>query len=224
MTTKSWVAPVSDRAARAHAQKNCLSIILAVASLVEPELSDVNRERMARLRAAALRIAELLTDDLDETVRAAATADIDVERLFSDVCGALRDRADAAHVTLVVRSHGGCVQGVELELHEALFNLIAKALEATPPGQAVVVDAEATEDGGQLWTIHDSGAGMVQEVVEHIGVPHRKVRPGGSGLGVALASAVVNNLGGKLEYDSGLGRGTTVTIRLPHDPREQLTR
>lgn len=217
MTTMSWAVPVSDRAARAHAQKNCLSIILAVAALVAPELSEVNRERMERLRAAAHRIADLLNDDLDETANDATMDEVDVERLFSVVCGSLRDRADAAHVALVVKCQGGHVHGVELELHEALFNLIANALEATPAGRAVFVDADTTNDGGQRWTIHDSGRGMNREVVDQIGIPHRKFRPGGSGLGVALATAVVNKLGGTLEYDSGLGRGTTVTISLPND-------
>jgi signal transduction histidine kinase len=224
MTTMSWVAPVSDRAARAHAQKNCLSIILAVASLVTPELSAENRERMGRLRAAALRIADLLNDDLDETANDAVADEIDVERLFSAVCGSLRDRADAAHVALVVKCQGGCVRGVERDLHEALFNLIANALEATPPGRAVFVDADAAADGGHSWTIHDSGAGMKQEVVDQIGMPHRKVRPGGSGLGVALASAVVHKLGGTLEYDSDVGRGTTVAIRLPREARIEVSR
>jgi two-component system phosphate regulon sensor histidine kinase PhoR len=224
MTTMSWVAPVSDRAARAHAQKNCLSIILAVASLVAPELSESDRERMARLRAAANRIADLLNEDLDETANDATTGEVDVERLFSVVCGSLRDRADAAHVALVVKCHGGHVRGVERELHEALFNLIANALEATPPGRAVFVDADLTPDGGHLWTIHDSGPGMKREVFDHIGTPHRKVRPGGSGLGVALASAVVAKLGGTLEYDTAPGRGTTVAIRLPREARVELPR
>ena len=224
MSTMSWVEPVSDRAARAHAQKNCLSIILAVAALVTPELGGANRERMDRLRAAAHRIADLISDDLDETANDVSSGEVDVESLFSVVCGSLRDRADAAHVALVVKCHGGHVRGAEQELREVIFNLIANALEATPAGRAVFVDADATPDGGQLWTIHDSGPGMDREVVDQIGIPHRKVRPGGSGLGVALARAVVDKLGGKLEYESAVGRGTTVAIRLPRDPRVELAR
>jgi signal transduction histidine kinase len=217
MTTKTSVAPVSERAARAHAQKNCLSIILAVASLVAPELTGPSRERLERLRAAALRIATLLRDDLDETANDAATDVVEVESLFSVVCGALRDRADAAHVALVVKCHGGRVHGVELELREVLFNLIANALEATPPGRAVFVDADLTPDGGHHWTIQDSGKGMKTEEIEQIGVPHRSFRPGGSGLGVALAQSTVAKLGGTLRYESGLGHGTTVIIDIPRD-------
>jgi signal transduction histidine kinase len=217
MTTMMLVPPVSDRAARAHAQKNALSIILAVASLVAPELSEPGRERLERLRAAAKRIAELLNDDLDETVSGEAMDEVDVQNLFAVVCGALRDRADAAHVALVVDCHGGHLRGYEPELREALFNIIANALEATPPGRAVYVDADVTPEGGHLWTIHDSGKGMRREVIDQLGIPHRTTRPGGSGLGVALARAVVTKLGGTLRFHSGRGRGTTATIWLPRD-------
>ena len=86
--------PVSESAARAHEQKNCLSIILAVASLVTPELSDGTRERMERLRAAAHRIRDLLNADLDESGEGGR--DIEVRRLFDAVCEGLRDRAEAA--------------------------------------------------------------------------------------------------------------------------------
>jgi len=197
MTTTTWVAPVSDRAARAHAQKNCLSIILAVAALIGPELTSPNRERLGRLRTAALRIAELLDNDLDldESANDATTDVVEVERLFSVVCGALRDRADAAHVALVVKCHGGQVRGLELELREVLFNLIANALETTPPGRAVFVDADVTPEGGHHWTIQESGEG--------------------TGLGVAHARATVTKLGGTVRYDSALGRGSTVTITIP---------
>jgi len=206
--------PVSESAARAHEQKNCLSIILAVASLVTPELSDGGRERMERLRAAAHRIRDLLNADLDES--GDDGRDIEVQRLFDAVCESLRDRAEAARVKLVVDCRGGSVRACEGELREALFNLISNALDATPPRRSVFIDTEITPDGDQVWRIRDSGIGIRREVLDQIGVPHRSFRHGGSGLGVALARAIVNRHGGSLRFDSVRGRGTTVTIHLPH--------
>ncbi|MBX3222638.1 MAG: HAMP domain-containing histidine kinase [Labilithrix sp.] len=204
---------MSDSAARAHEQKNCLSIILAVASLVTPELSDGSRERMERLRAAAHRIRDLLNADLDES--GDGVRDIDVERLLDAVCESLRDRAEAAKVDLVVDCGGGRLSASEGELREALFNLISNAVEATPAHRSVYIHTEVTAGGEQVFRIHDSGAGMRREVLAQIGVPHRTFRRGGSGLGVALARAIVNRHGGTLRFDSVRGRGTTVTIRLP---------
>ncbi|MBX3200287.1 MAG: HAMP domain-containing histidine kinase [Labilithrix sp.] len=223
--------PVPDSAARAHEQKNCLSIILAVASLVTPELSEESRTRMERLRAAAHRIRDLLDADLDES--GDGPRDVEVRRLFDAVCESLRDRAEAARVSLVVDCGGGRLSAFEGELREALFNLIANAVEATPAHGSVFIRTEVTTDGDQLWSIHDSGVGMRRDVLAQLGVPHRTFRRGGSGLGVALARAIVHRHGGALRFDSGRGRGTTVTIRLPRaghppevlaDEREVLAR
>lgn len=216
MITSVDVAHISDSAARAHEQKNCLSIILAVASLVTPELSDGGRERMERLRAAAHRIRDLLDPDLAETSLDERIGEVDVQRLFDGVCERLRDRAAAAQVALVVDCSGGHVRAVGAELREALFNLIANALEATPAGKAVFIHTDTTPEGDQLWSIHDAGAGMPPDVLDRIGVPHRTFRPDGSGLGVALAKAIIRRHGGSLRFDSVCGRGTTVSIFLPH--------
>ncbi|MDF2694724.1 MAG: Two-component sensor histidine kinase [Labilithrix sp.] len=209
-------ASVSDSAARAHEQKNCLSIILAVASLVTPELSDGGRERMERLRAAAHRIRDLINADLDES--GDGYSDVDVQRLFDAVCESLRDRAEAARVDLILECAGGRLRACEGELREALFNLISNAIEATPTQRSVFIHTETSIDGDHVWSIHDSGVGMRREVLEQIGTPHRSFRSGGSGLGVALARAIVNRHGGTLRFDSIRGRGTTVTICLPGTP------
>jgi signal transduction histidine kinase len=204
---------ISDSAARAHEQKNCLSIILAVASLVTPELSDGSRERMERLRAAAHRIRDLLNADLDES--GDGITDVDVQRLFDAVCESLRDRAEAADVAIVLECAGGSVHASEAELREALFNLVSNAVEATAVHRSVVIRTEVTSKGDHVWTIHDSGMGMRREVLDQLGVPYRSFRRGGSGLGVALARAIVNRHGGSLRFESVRGRGTTVIICLP---------
>ena len=204
---------VSESAARAHEQKNCLSIILAVASLVTPELSHGSRERMERLRAAAHRIRDLLNADLDES--GDGGREIEVQSLLESVCDILRDRAEAADVRVVLECGGGYIRAHEGELREALFNLISNAVEATPPRRSVYIQTLSTADGDQVWTIHDSGPGMRREVLDQIGVPHRSFRRGGSGLGVALARAIVKRHGGSLRFESVRGRGTTVTIHLP---------
>lgn len=209
--------PVSESAARAHEQKNCLSIILAVASLVTPELSDGGRERMERLRAAAHRMRDLLNADLDEPDD--DVCDVEVKRLFDVVCESLRDRAEAARVELVLACDGGHLRGRESELREALFNLISNAVEASPPHRSVSVRTETTTNGDQRWTIHDSGEGMRREILDQLGVPRRTFRRGGSGLGVALARAIVHRHGGSMQFDSVCGRGTTVTLALPRRGR-----
>jgi two-component system sensor histidine kinase HydH len=223
MANIPFVVTVSARAARAHAQKNCLSVVVAVAALVTPELSVKSRGRMDRLRSAACHMAELLDDDLSESTEAPAAigcTEVDVNALFDDVCDLLRDRAEAAHVALVVNCAGGVLFGDKARLREALFNIIANALEAAPRGRTVFVRTAVTPEGDHEWTVEDSGAGMGAEVVHLLGVPHRSFRRGGSGLGIALARAIVGAHGGAIRFESARGCGTRVTISLPRTRRD----
>lgn len=220
-THSARTVAVPETAARAHEQKNCLSIILAVASLVTPELSPEGRDRMQRLRAAAHRMRDLIDADLDDSSEAAH--DVDIQALVDGVCDSLRDRAEAANVGLDVECAGGVVQGTEAELRESLFNLVSNAIDATPPHRRVVVQTTCSATGEHEWRIADRGVGMQPEVLEQIGVPYRSFRPGGSGLGVALACAVIERHGGTIRFDSVRGEGTTVTIRLPGQQRLPLS-
>jgi two-component system sporulation sensor kinase A len=219
MARVTCATPVSERAARAHAQKNCLSVILAVASVIARDVDERHGPRMRRLESAAKRIAALIEADLQdsaETVRG-HREEVDVQTLFQNVCETLRDRAEAASVTLLVDCAGDrdSIQGDEGALGEALFNLIANAIEATPTGSAVTIHAGRTPLGDHTWCIQDSGDGVAEDMLDALGIPFRTSRIGGSGLGLAVASSIVRDHGGALWLDTIAGRGTTVTIWIP---------
>jgi signal transduction histidine kinase len=63
--------------------------------------------------------------------------------------------------------------------------------------------------------IEDTGAGMTPEVLARVGTAYFTTRPEGTGLGVVLARALVEQHGGALTYDSAPGRGTRATVTLP---------
>jgi signal transduction histidine kinase len=57
---------------------------------------------------------------------------------------------------------------------------------------------------------------MPQEVVEKVFVPFYTTKIGGTGLGMVFVRQIVDEHRGVITLESKLGRGTTVTIRLPH--------
>lgn len=220
-----------SRAALAHAQKNDLSIISAVAELVETELSQPAQQRFARLKAAIARIAALIDQDLRQELKGHAArsqpALVPVDDLVDRVHDRLRDRAEAACVTLIVDPGGGTVLGDASALVEMLFNLVANAIEATPPGGTVFVTTLVDERGDQIWTIRDRGSGMRPEILRQLGTLGRTSRRGGSGFGVGLAAAIAYDHGGELVFDSVPGAGTLVQVTLhgaSHDARADLPR
>jgi two-component system sensor histidine kinase RegB len=101
---------------------------------------------------------------------------------------------------------------------QALRSLVTNAQDASPATSAVVVSA--TIDGDQLdVTIRDRGPGIPADVMERIGEPFFTTKaPGrGMGLGLFLARAVIEGVGGSLQIDSDKGGGTEVRVRLPID-------
>ncbi|HEY5938983.1 MAG TPA: ATP-binding protein, partial [Kofleriaceae bacterium] len=106
---------------------------------------------------------------------------------------------------------------------QALRSLVTNAQDASPANAAVVVAVRRERDTLSL-TIRDRGAGMPSDVLARIGEPFFTTKaPGrGMGLGLFLARAVIEGVGGTLQIDSTAGGGTEVRVTLPTDvsPRE----
>jgi two-component system sensor histidine kinase RegB len=101
---------------------------------------------------------------------------------------------------------------------QALRSLVTNAQDASPATSAVVV--QVTRDADMLDVrIRDRGAGMPGDVLARIGEPFFTTKaPGrGMGLGLFLARAVIEGVGGSLQIDSTAGDGTAVRVRLPTD-------
>jgi len=211
-----WPGADAARAvARAHAQKNCAAVILAISRLAAPDLPPRQRERFERLGAAATRLLALLNDELAE----AAADGVDVAQVVGAARDLVRDRAEAAGVTLVVSCAGGRLPCDASALTEVLVNLIGNAIDASPAGHSVRVDARVAPAGGQRWIIADTGAGMPAHVLAGLGGVVRSARPFGSGFGIALAAKTVRAQGGTLRFESPSQGGTRAVVDLP--PRHQ---
>jgi len=102
---------------------------------------------------------------------------------------------------------------------QALRSLVTNAQDASPPSSTVVVAVR--RDGETLSiSIRDRGPGMPSEIMARIGEPFFTTKaPGrGMGLGLFLARAVIEGVGGSLQIDSTEGGGgTEVRVELPTD-------
>lgn len=101
-------------------------------------------------------------------------------------------------------------------LARAVRALVSNALEATREGGRVRVRAWR-ESGRWSLEVEDEGLGMAPEVLARAGEPFFTTRPvgAGMGLGVFLARAFAEQLGGSLVLDSTRGRGTTARLSWP---------
>jgi len=107
----------------------------------------------------------------------------------------------------------------ESRMTQVLGNLISNALRYTPAGGEIVL--EATRNGGQVTlTVRDTGAGIPADDLPHVfdrfyrADRSRAGESGASGLGLAIAKALVEAHGGVIAAESTPGQGTAVHIRL----------
>ena len=103
---------------------------------------------------------------------------------------------------------------------QVLLNLLSNAAKFTNSGGRILVSAYVDE-GGAVVSVADNGIGIARSDLDRILRPFEQVensqsrtRPG-TGLGLSITRSLVEMHGGDLGIDSRLGRGTTVTVRLP---------
>jgi two-component system, sensor histidine kinase RegB len=110
---------------------------------------------------------------------------------------------------------------------QALRSLVTNAQDASPATASVVLAVRRDDERTLSIAIRDRGAGMPQEVLARIGEPFFTTKPPGRGMGLGLflARAVIEGVGGNLQIDSRDGGGTEVLVTLPTDvsPRDTAT-
>jgi signal transduction histidine kinase len=106
------------------------------------------------------------------------------------------------------------VEGDEELLRQALLNLIQNACQAMPKAGVVTVGARA-EGQTLLVEVADEGVGIAPEEVERIFTLYYTTKPEGTGIGLSLVYRIVQMHDGSIDVQSQIGRGTTMTVRLP---------
>lgn len=106
-------------------------------------------------------------------------------------------------------------------LMRCLSNLLDNAVKFTPAGGTVQVVVDRTEAGEVRVTVRDTGCGMDEEGIAKALSLFEQVDSGlarryeGAGLGLPLAWMQTKSMGGLLDVESAVGKGTVVTITLP---------
>jgi signal transduction histidine kinase len=207
----------------AHELKNPLSAIKGLVQLHQRSEADLaGREQLAVVASEIARVELILRDYLSysrplDDLRPERIA---LDQLISDVVAVLSGRAQGAGVRLREDNAVAVVYGDPRRLKEALINLVANAIEATPVGGSVVVGVRDYADRAEIF-IRDTGCGITPEVLARIGTPFFTTRADGTGLGVVLARNVVVQHGGSVDFDSQPGLGTTVAVKLPYQCKQE---
>ena len=122
----------------------------------------------------------------------------------------------------------GSVELLSASLAQAIRNVLDNAFQAaiaragSAMEQAGTVSVATERNGDRInILIRDNGAGIDPDVLDHVFEPFFTTKPTGEGTGLGLSivyEVITDGHGGRIEVDSDLGKGTTISIEIPARP------
>jgi len=212
-----------------HELRTPLNSIIGFSQLLQRDVPDEKRTEYAQdIMWSGTHLLEVINDILDVSkIEAGELAlrhePVDLQLLFDECQRMFSERLLHGQLELIseIETSIKTISVDPLRLKQALFNLLGNAVKFTAPGGIIKMTAADTGDDLLEISVTDSGIGIAQKDLEKVLKPfgqasnvHNRAYEG-SGLGLYLVKSIVELHGGELMLESELGKGTTVTMRLP---------
>ncbi len=213
----------------AHDVRNPLNAIHLNIGQIRDEFlpeDETSRERFLRftsdVQREVVRLNQLVSNFLSLAQPSASSPElVDPNELLRELVRLLRTEAADRHVELDIDLEADlpALGWDRQEMTSAFLNIAMNALQAMEPegGSLSIMSgvraSESTADPDSVaLTFVDTGKGIAPEDFERIFVPYYTTRHGGTGLGMAIARRITERNGGRLELQSRVGEGTSVTF------------
>jgi signal transduction histidine kinase len=211
----------------AHDFNNLLAGIVGNVDLARAEAQEAGHANLVDLLDGALAAAAraaALAKQLLTFARGGAPARKIVDDLGATICdvAAFAARGTSVRCELEIAEPLGVVEVDVGQIGQVIQNLVLNACQASARGATVRVRARREHGDGDariVIEVIDTGSGIAPEHRPRLFEPFFTVRPGGTGLGLAVSHSIVQRHGGRLYAHSELGRGSTFTVELPASDR-----
>jgi PAS domain S-box-containing protein len=152
---------------------------------------------------------------------------LSIEEVITKSVRACLPAAEVAHVTVEnhITEPLPKLMVDRRRLSKVFVNLIENAIQHSPPGAIVSVEACEVHEPQQHWidcSVNDCGPGILDEDKSKIFEPFFSKRRGGTGLGLAIADRIMGEHGGKLIAGNNARGGACLTARFPMPHQEEI--
>ncbi len=209
-----------------HELRTPLNIILGYTQLMERDstLSKEQREEFRIINQNGKNLLSLINDVLDiRKIEAGQTTlsekSFDLNDFLSSLSELFHKQAVNKGLFLSIEKGAGIprhIKGDKVKLRQVLINLLSNALKFTAKG-GVTLRLRTGETISDMQTLHfeveDTGIGIAPDLHEEIFKPFAQVQDSsghtsGTGLGLAISHQFVNIMGGRIEVESKIGKGS----------------
>jgi signal transduction histidine kinase/CheY-like chemotaxis protein len=211
-----------------HELRTPLNAVLGFAQLLELEdLTETERESVNQIKRGGEHLLGLINEVLDisriETGTLALSSEpVLAKDVLADALDLMRPVAQEHHVTLIGDALAMCEVHVFADrqrLKQILLNLLSNGIKYNLVGGRVAVSCQTT-DGRLRINIADTGAGIAPEYLHLLFEPFERLGAAttgieGTGIGLALSRRLAEAMGGTLDVETTVGRGSTFWVELP---------
>lgn len=210
-----------------HELKTPLHAISGYAELLKNDM--VKEEDLApfggKIYDEAQRMVRLVEDiislsHLDEGAEDMQREEVDLYELAERAIRSLEPEAQTAHVAVTLSGETAVLKGIPQLLYSILYNLCDNAIKYNREAGSMAVNVQNRETE-ILFSVSDTGIGIATEHQERIFERFYRVdkshskEVGGTGLGLSIVKHAAKIHNAKIEVESVIGKGTTVTVAFP---------
>ena len=219
-----------------HDIRTPMNAVIGFSTLLarEPGNEVKVREYSRKIGAASNHLLGLINDILDISKIESGKMSIrqsvfSIDEMMESINVVIRPMAAAKKQTFQVSmgkmSHELFV-GDKVRINQVLINLLSNAIKYTPDGGDIrfeITDMGSTSSSVEKlkFVVADNGYGITEDFKKVIFDPFTRAENSttnkevGTGLGLAITKNIVNLMGGTIDLESELGKGTTFTVELP---------
>ena len=216
-----------------HDIRTPMNAIIGFTTLAQANIDRKDRvqEYLAKILSSGNHLLSLINDVLDMSRIESGRLNIEekecgISEIFRDMRNIIQTQMQAKQLDFFMDTIDVIDEDIycdKLHLNQVLLNLLSNAIKFTPVGGAISLTIKQKHGapkgyGAYEIRVKDTGIGMSPEFVEHIFEPFERERTStvsgiqGTGLGMAITKSIVDAMGGTIEVQTELEKGTEFII------------
>ncbi len=218
-----------------HDIRTPMNSIIGFTALATTHIDNKERVKdyLTKISRSSSHLLSLINDVLDMSRIESGNVTIEentenIAEILHNICNIIQADIKSKQLELFVDTVDVSNENIycdRLRLNQILLNLISNAMKFTNPGGTVsirIIQKPCSKEGYALYEfkVKDTGIGMSPEYAQIIFEPFTRERTStvsgiqGTGLGMAITKNIVTMMGGTIDVESEVGKGTEFTVRL----------